>query len=237
MGQFLHKRRAGLGAGTRLALVLVTTLAPGCLHLRQQLQIHRDGSLTASYEYSVPAATLPTLRRGRGIIETWQGLAPGADLSRLNWILNREAVARHFSGFGIELNTYRSYEKKGRHYVEINVRAAAAREALRSGRFGAFSLQRTESGDVLFSADVIRTPAAREPRPEELARLRELCDGLRLRLDVRVPTEILASTATETSAQEHSWVFDPQVDPEILVRTPPIRLLFRGTGLDWMQAD
>gem|GEM_PF-1306532 len=239
MPHCLHIPRTGQPrtAALALALAVATLLSSGCLHLRQELQIHADGTLTAVHQYSVPAELLPSLRRSRGVIENWQGLDPGPDLMRLNWFDNQAAVERHFSVSGVEVVDYRRYEQDGRYCVDITVKAANAWSALQSGLFGSFVLERTETGNVLFRADVIQPPLPQEPHPEQLQRLRELCRGLRLRLDVRVPTEVLETTAAASTAQLQTWLFEPDRDPIILLQTPPVRLVFDGSGLDWVPND
>ena len=232
-------RRAGGGARLRAAGagVVLLLVGHGCVRLEQQIAIRGDGSATFTYHYSVADETRTTLTAGRREIERWQGRKPGPGEEDLNWVFSKDAAFRHFTGKGVRLETYRAYAKDGRHHVEVVISAENAHRALQTRKFGAFSLSRTSEGHILFQDDIVRDIDPAPLNPEQLARVRQLCDGLWLRFALRVPGKILSSTAGESGRGRATWVLDPQNDPQILVDIPRIMLRFESENATWLPAD
>ena len=230
---FVRDQRHSRPRALLAAVVLVGT--SGCVHLEQTIQIKPNGAARFTYHYSVAEDTLETIAAGHRTIEGWQGGQPGPGLTDLNWLFNAAAAERHFAGHGIKLKRHRTYTKGGRRHVELALSATDVGRALDSGKFGEFSLTRTETGEFRFHAHLVAEPEPQELTPEQLNRLRALCDDLWLSFSVEVPTRILETTATRVDGKRATWVFDPAQSADFLVQTPVIGLSFSSEGLDWKQ--
>ena len=224
----LFVRAASLGIG-----VLLAVLASGCVHLEQRVEIESDGTARVFYHYSVAEDAFETLQTAQRVVEHWQGRPPPASDGQLNWFFSRDQAASHFSGNGLRLASFRDYTKVGRKHVELSVVAEDIFKALSSGKFGLFSLSRTEDGNWRLLADLATDPGPHELTEEQLTHLRALCDDLWLCLEVTAPTHILESTASEVRGSRAKWVFDPGNDESFLKQTPRIELVFSGKRLDW----
>ena len=239
-----RKRRLGVPASARtrtrqgvraVVAALVIHLCAGCVHLEQEILIDSDATAIFTYHYSVAADTFETVAAGRRVIEAWQGRQPRPEITDLNWFFNGTAAEQYFSGPGLKLERYRAYTKGGRRHVELEIAADDVRRALESGRFGEFALTQTDEGDFLFRADLVSEPEGAPLTPEQLDRLRALCDDLWLKLRVKVPTRIRETTATRSRRRSATWIFDSARNADFLERAPVIELSFSGKGLDWQQ--
>jgi len=205
----------------------------GCMHLEQRLRVARDGTVTAFYHYSFPEERLPTITAGQQVIDKWQGLR-GRKLEHLNWVFNEELARKTFGGHGMSLDKYVVYSRDGRRHVELACTAGDGIAALRAGRFGDFALVAADDGNMALRVNLPEEPGADGGlATAELAQLRELCEGLRLRFEVTVPTRVLSATGTVTGKDTATWEFDAARDASFLEKQPVIELRFAGTGLDW----
>ncbi len=212
------------------AAVLCVT---GCVHLEQGIELRKDGSATFTYRYSVATDVYELVETGQHVLENWQGRSAVDDPMLLNWFFSEARAREHFSGPGLRIETCRTFDEGGRRQFELVATAADARHALGSGKFGLFTLRRERSGAFRFAADMVSSDDVRDVNPEELARLQQLCDDMKLVLKLTVPTKLLDSTATRASKREASWVFEPARDGAFLARPPTISATFSGRSLGW----
>lgn len=231
---------AGPSGNRTLALLLAFALlfGPiGCMEIEQAMVLGRDGSLTVHLEYSVDEVTLPALVEGQRLIEQWQGQQPATShgKSGSRWILSPEGAASHFAGPGIELLAHRVRSVDGRRQVTVQCRARDGRRALADGLFGDFAVTKRAPGHFALRAELVQ-PADSRPNSEEAVRtLAALCRGLRIRLQVETPTDIVSTTGKRDGRRRVAWEFHVQEGGEIefLRRPPEIEVVFEGAGLSW----
>jgi len=192
-----------------LAAALLCLGCSGCLHLRQELAI--TGVNSGRFEI---LASLPN-RAAVGI----------ADLP-VGRFFELEAGSAWFAEApGIELQSYRVYEREGRMYVRVRGRCPDLNAALQSGRLGNWELSETEAGRRL-RWQPRRQPELASDEPAA-AELRRLLADLRLTLQVTVPEEVLRSSGQTVDGRTSSWQFNTETDDAFLFNAPEIDLRFR----------
>ena len=143
---------------------------------------------------------------------------------QLNWILNEERARAYFPDDNIRLQRYSSVLRAGKQSVTIECTMDSVSKALASGKFGAFSLVKTESGPYRLHADL---PLGGEVSdPVKLERLRALTKGLKLQFIVQVPGKILTAPGAEIAARTARWTFNPAQNDACLKTPPAIDLTY-----------
>lgn len=208
----------------------------GCLELEQTMTLDKDGTLAVRLEYTVDEPVLPALLEGRRLIDRWQRQADtDGDEATPGWLLSAEAAKKHFAGPGLRLVEHDVKSADGRRHVTVRCHAANGRRALNGGVFGDFSLARGETGDFVLRADLARPPDYAVNDSEAAAKLRALCRGLRIRLEIETPTPIVSTTGAKSGRRRAVWDFRVEEgrDAPFLHRPPEIQVVFRGRGLRW----
>ncbi len=230
-----------LARGIALTILL---LCSGCLDFEQRMTLTEDGAIEVVFDYTVDQAALPVLRRFQEVLQQWQEGRPVGEVrpSSLAWVFNERLVRSYLKGAGVELVSYHRENLKGRHHVRVVCRASDARRAFRSGVFGDFSLRPTKGGEWTLEAAGDNAPltgkgAIPDNVRENAAVVRELCRGVRLRLEIIVPGAIIASSADSFSGRRAVWEID--LGRTLLDKTErglgPIRVTFGGERVRWRE--
>jgi hypothetical protein len=219
----------------RLLPILGALLAAGCLEFEQRIELRADGSAQIALNYAVDEGLAPAHAAAAASIGEWRGGA-GGTRPRPPWQLSEADARRHFSGDGMELERFATRTRNGRLRAEILCRATNARAALASGRAGVFDLAPAGDGNWRLRAVLPETPERPPLDDRRTEEIQALCRGLVLRLQVTVPTRIVAAPGATIDGKTATWVFDAAADPAF-IRTPPrIEVVFSGSGLDWTAA-
>jgi len=230
--------RGSFRAASGLAFCAAVTalLLTGCIHVEQRLELRANGSGRVSYHYSVAEETYDVLATAQALMQHWQGRPVAGSGSGLNWLFSRDRATDHFSGSGLRLTSYREYSKFGRKHVELSVSVEDIVQALSSGKFGLFSLSRTEDGNWCLRAELAADPGPRDVTQDQLQRLQALCDDLWLCLEVTAPSRIVETTAQDVRGKCVKWVFEPGRDGALLAVTPRVEVCFSGEALEWPES-
>lgn len=222
-------RRCSMLPALRLGLMvgLAHLALTGCIQLEQKLMLNGDGSMAASYHYSVAADSEALLSSGAGIIQGWQGRNPGGDA----WFTSEEAVRRHFGAAGVRLQKYHSYVAGGRRHVELLLFTESGPTALNAGLFGPLRCVRLADGRVRLSVELPRVPSkANGLTADDLAALSQ---DLYLSFEITVPGEIVETTARTHERRSVRWEFDPAKDASFLRSPPRLDCTFEAQRLKW----
>jgi hypothetical protein len=204
-------------------LLLITS---GCLHLEQTIDIHQDGSLSVEYHYIFTEDQIRILAASQAQIDQWQSHEPSPALPPL---FDRQQALNYFSGDGIKLKNYRSYVAKGRRHVIIQCEAQKARQALDSGKFGDFVLEKNAQGDLDFKAEMIGDGPVTSANPGLLNALSHAKEPFYLKLTVNTPTKILQTSAKDQQKRQAVWEYSVAPTASELPELPRISLTFSGT--------
>lgn len=213
-----------LCAGAVAALAL-----SGCIQLEQTLMLNGDGSLTMRWHYSIAADSEPLLATGADILREWQGRepVPGGPA----WFTSEEAIRRHFAAAGVTVQKYDSYLAEGRRHVEVQLFAERGVAVLNGGLLGPLRCDRRPDGRLRLWVELPPVPA--RPAGFDTRTLSALCQDLYLRLEVRVPGQIVETTAPVRRRGAAVWELDPAKDASFLESPPRIECVFDAARLDW----
>lgn len=206
--------------------------ATGCLEMEQSIEIAKDGRMTVSYRYAMTPENRKLLGQAQGGVQSWQQdrtVGTSSSLTDLNWIFNEDQVKRFFSLQGMAVKDYKLREDKAMHEVTFRVVCKDAMAALASGRFGPFEVRRRPDGQVANGlTEIISTleKPRRQVSDADWKKLCEACSGLKVKLSLNVPGEIIE---TDGKKQEHgaAWSIESERDLEMLRKPPRFRLLYR----------
>ncbi|MFA4944616.1 MAG: hypothetical protein WC789_07940 [Lentisphaeria bacterium] len=201
-----------------LLLLLLPLLATGCLTLEETLVFHRDGSGSVQLVYRMDEAQLPAFTAG---------LAAIAGEGQETGIFTDEGLARkQFSGDGITLKEFASYQRQGKRNVRIFCAVTDMQRALASGKFGDIVYVRREDGTYRLR---LLLPEPGQPLDAAAAaRLREKLKGLAVTFTIHVPGRIQEAAGAEIRGNSARWQFDAARDDAFLRATPVIEALFTG---------
>jgi len=216
-----------------ILIVLLLAAGTGCIHLEQRITVHGDGSGLISLHYSVPIDKIDSMASCQAAIDRRQRSAGAPGTTGPNWFLNNRLAHDCFQGKAITLEENRSYDEDGRRHVVLQCRATDMRKALATGQFGDFSIEPGREGNYVFRAQLPEAPLRGAPSPERIREFQALFEGMVLRLVVKVPSQILDSTAKDLSGTTATWELKPGENAELLKRNPTVSLTFSGTDLAW----
>ena len=219
-----------------LSMILVMAglmvAATGCLEMEQAIEIAKDGSMTVSYRYAMTPENHRLLGQAQAGVQSWQQdrtVSTSSTFTDLNWIFNEDQVKRFFSLRGMAVKDYKTRLDKTRHEVSFRVVCQEATSALASGRFGPFEIRHRPDGTIANGlVEIVSTleKPRRQVSEADWKKLCEACSGLKAKLSLRVPGEIIETDGTK---QEHGavWSIDNDQDLEMLRKPPRFRLLYR----------
>ena len=199
---------------------LLAALATGCVEFEQGMVIRADGGGAITLHYLIDEQLLAAQTSAQKAVEGMQTGEIPADKSaaQLNWILNEEKARAYFPDDNIRLQRYSSVMRSGRQSVTIECTMDNVSKALATGKFGNFSLVKTEKGPYHLHADLPQGGEVTDPA--RLERLRALTAGLKLQFTVQVPGKILTAPGAEIAARTARWTFNP-AQHETCLKTPP----------------
>lgn len=216
-------------------VVALLGLTGGCLEFEQQFLILPDGSAEITLNYSLEEARLANLATGQAAIEELQGAKlPTGEPANLNWMFNEEAVRRFFTGEGIKLERYITYTRNDRKVVQAACTVKNLRKTLSSGKFGDFTLKKNPAGNWVFHMDLPVAENGATPDDARIRELKTLCRGMKLKLAVETPSELLASSGNpKVDGHQAVWLFEPARDDTFLRQPPAVEVIFSGAKLNW----
>lgn len=197
---------------TALALVLFGGTA--CLHMKQELIIHRNGSARILLQYSLPTQAVEPVRQAAQSLGNVDADAQPA------WWFNRDACAEALRDTGIDLERHRVYTADHRRHAVLQCRAEDLNAALGNGPLKSFDLSETPEGHLKLT---VQMPGLQDP--ENLARLP---DDLRIELIITTPTAIVATTGTQTEDRTAVWTVTSQTLRDAAL--PECRVEFKPVG-------
>lgn len=198
--ELVHRRRtrtvghtARLFAGLRsgLAALLLTTC--GCLHVKQELIIHRNGSARLLLHYSMPEDSVPLARQ----------LVQAADSANAGdkepaWWLNQQACREHLEDTGLKLERHRTYNADNRTHTILECRAENLHDALGNGPLKNLSLSETPDGNLKLNVD--------NPELESLRLNGPIPENLRIEFIITTPTPITSTNGIQTEDRTTTWL-------------------------------
>jgi hypothetical protein len=209
-----------------MILALVCMLCGGCLELQQSVELRRDGSAYVTYDYSLPLETVPVLEDMQNVIDEGTGEAGAVAGHGGNGFLNRVAVENFCAKTpGVALRRYTSHDSQGLRKIHYEIEAKNGESAINQGVFGAFRLETLEDGRHRIYAELPQ--GVSHLNAERTAALKQLTEGMRLRLAVQVPTPIEETTGTLVNHRlTASWAFDGKAGNHPLDGLPKMELIW-----------
>ncbi len=212
-------------AGALATAVAALALAAGCVEFEEAFVIRADGGGAVTLHYSVDEQLLAAQADAQRVAEGAQaGAKVTSPAEQLNWILNEERARAWFTEEGVRLQRYTAASRNGRRTVTIECTVENFPKALASGKFGAFSIVKTEKGPFRLHADLPQGAPVTDPA--QLERLKALTKGMRLQFSVQAPGKILTAPGAEVAGRTARWVFDPAKNDACLKNPPAIDLTY-----------
>ncbi|MBP5639143.1 MAG: hypothetical protein J6X55_06675, partial [Victivallales bacterium] len=178
-----------------LMALSVCILCGGCLELQQTLEIRKDGSAYVTYDYSLPLEYIPLLEELQTTIEQDNGEEGTVSGHGGNIFLNRVAVENFCAETaGVALRRYHSHDSQGIRKVHFEIEAKKAESAINHGIFGSFRLEQLEDGRQRLYAELPKGEG--HLNKERTKTLKQLTEGMQVRLTVQVPSSIESSSGT-----------------------------------------
>ncbi len=212
----------------RAGSILITCLLTGCFELDQTMVLEPDGAVNCTLHYSMEEALLPHAREFQGLLENWQDVDHG---SGLRWVFNEEAAKQYFSSQNITVQNYTQYSKAERRHVVVQCRAKNGADALKQRVFGDFQTTYDAKAETTTLRALLIVPpdeAGTKLATDALDKLREVTKGLRLRLELKTPTQIVQTTGKQLAQNRVEWIFDPAMDDTFLTTPPDISVTFKA---------
>ena len=207
-------------------IVLLALWGAGCVELEQVMVIRADGGGAITLHYLIDSQLLAAQASAQKAVEGMQTGEVPADKTaeQLKWILNEEKARAYFSDDNIRLQRYSSVMNSGKQSVTIECTMDNVSKALTTGKFGTFSLIKTEAGPYRLHADLPQGGEVSDPA--KLERLRALTKGLKLQFAVQVPGKILTAPGAEIAGRTARWTFNPAQNDACLKTPPAIDLTY-----------
>ncbi|MFW5802325.1 MAG: LppM family (lipo)protein [Verrucomicrobiota bacterium] len=171
---------------------LLLTLC-GCLHLKQELIIHRNGSARLLLHYSLPEDNLPLVRQ---LLQTADSANP--DDSEPAWWLNRQACRDYLENTGLKLERHRTYTADNRTNTILECRTENLHDALENGPLKNLQLSETPDGNLLITVQNPELHSLRQPE--------RIPENLRIELVITTPTDIIQTNGTQTEDRTVTWL-------------------------------
>lgn len=175
------------------AFAALLLMASGCLHLKQELIVHRNGSARLLLHYSLPEDAVPLVRHFLLAADS-----ANADEPEPAWWLNQQACRDHLENTGLELERYRSYTADKRIHTILECRAENLHDALESGPLKNVRLSETPDGHLKLTA--------RNPELHSLRHPERIPKNLRIELVLTTPTDIIRTNGTKTEERTATWL-------------------------------
>lgn len=184
------------------ALLALPFLLAGCLHFRQTITLHGNGSMTVSFLYSLHEDQVPAFAAAHEAISQWQQKEQAPPSRNINWFMDETTVRSYFNQpqQGLRVLLYKRYRQNNRIHTEIIVEAQNAQRACDNGYFGKLTLDKHQLAIQLDDISQTLLPADRN-------RLRTLCDDLTLEVEVVTPTNITNTNGYRRDKKRAYWLF------------------------------
>lgn len=215
-----------LARATRRLPLLVALCAAlaACVQVDQTLLLEADGGGVLTVQYNMSREALLDLEaRARALAEETGEVAPAP-------LTFDEAAIRadfkEYEGQGITLEEARAWEENERRFVRLRIRFASL-QALGKTEFLSdrrVQLTRASDGSYVFTQ---QAPPSEPMPPEAHEWMRQLMEGFRAHLSVETPGPIVESNADRVEDRRATWIFDPALDANALVRAQQMDLRVR----------
>lgn len=198
-------------------LVLLAALIPGCLTIEQSLRFNNDSSLVAAYVYTYRLDDEDVIKAALQHINEKVHANDPAESIGLGF-LDENAVKAFCRAQNIELRQFKKSQRNGLCTVQIILLARDAEKALNNGTFGAFNIKEVNSKKrctAEFALDSSKWI------PEDVNRIKKLCKGLSVTLNIIAPDKITKTNGKLTRNDSATWTFSLDGQDSNSLLNPP----------------
>jgi hypothetical protein len=228
---------------------MIAIILSGCLKMEQTLTVNEDGSADMKMSYAMQETTIAQMEAMNKMSQQMaEQMGEEAESDNDSFEFNEEAVRSQYEKLepaGIKLKSVNSEVRDGWKYIHVeftadSLSALGESEAMEGSNF---SLTRNvdgnyvlvlnnESGQGMGGDSEDMTPEMKDMMMQSML---PMMKGMRIEVNVVVPTEVIESNATQTDGNKVSWVYDVDKDPSFITEMDKMsmRVVFNGDGLDF----
>jgi hypothetical protein len=198
-----------------LTSCIFALLITGCVEVEQEITLKNSNSGTFKIFVSMPIDIYDTFLKTDGKDSVTRFFDAAAGTAYFN---NTE---------GFKVTGYRVFdnENDGRKYARIEGKLTDAEKALASGKLGDFEFKKGSGGVTRLA---LRVPKRQRPRTSsDNDQLAKVFEGVKLKLVLEVPGDIVKTSAAEKSDDTAEWLFSPADNADFVSAFPDVYVEYK----------
>ena len=225
-------------------LFLVSCFCAGCIQVEQNLVLNKDGSGTMEIIYGMAAESVEQMNAMKqALVESGSEGSEGLTESS-PFDFDEEQIRNDFEKMepqGLTLESVDCEDRNGWKYMHIKLSFKDIKALVESDAMTDNPVSLTKDADgnyVLLQKSagygMNEDMGDSEMTPEMLAQMGPMLKGMRFKMSVETPTEILETNADAKNEKTASWDFNIGENPELLnkIQEEDMRIVFSGKGVD-----